>query len=153
MPEKLPDFPKPTTYESLPVKIQAVQWDGSAEHAGQILNWILEGGGSASYTCDANTARACSGSEANHHLAIRTIEGVMGAGAGWWIIQGTEGEFYPCKDSVFRRKYRQLRIEGALAGLKAQFPATVIMTQGGPPPAPTPAQVARLVGRNGLRRG
>lgn len=38
-------------------------------------------------------------------IEIPTLEGTMRAGLGDWIIKGTEGEFYPCKDSVFRRKY------------------------------------------------
>lgn len=37
---------------------------------------------------------------------IDTLEGRMSAGIGDWIIRGTEGELYPCKDVVFSRKYR-----------------------------------------------
>jgi len=36
---------------------------------------------------------------------IRTLEGIMKAKPGDWIIRGTEGELYPCKPSVFERKY------------------------------------------------
>ena len=32
-------------------------------------------------------------------------EGMLEASKGEWIIRGTEGELYPCKDSVFRAKY------------------------------------------------
>ena len=38
-------------------------------------------------------------------LKIPTLEGQMRAGPGDWVIRGTENEFYPCKDSVFQRKY------------------------------------------------
>lgn len=38
-------------------------------------------------------------------LRIPTPEGVMTANKGDWIIRGTIGEFYPCKDEVFQRKY------------------------------------------------
>jgi hypothetical protein len=38
-------------------------------------------------------------------MAIGTLEGRMIAGVGDWIIRGTEGELYPCKPSVFARKY------------------------------------------------
>ncbi len=41
-------------------------------------------------------------------LDIKTLEGVMHASPGDWIITGTEGEQYPCKPSVFARKYRQV---------------------------------------------
>jgi hypothetical protein len=43
--------------------------------------------------------------DAQDLLAIGTLEGNMIAGPGDWIICGTEGELYPCKPSVFARKY------------------------------------------------
>lgn len=42
---------------------------------------------------------------ANGMADIRTLEGIMHAKPGDWIIRGTEGELYPCKPSVFERKY------------------------------------------------
>lgn len=36
---------------------------------------------------------------------IATLEGRMRADKGDWIIKGTEGEIYPCKDVVFKKKY------------------------------------------------
>lgn len=39
------------------------------------------------------------------HYVINTLEGKMRASSGDWIIRGTEGELYPCKPSVFERKY------------------------------------------------
>jgi hypothetical protein len=42
---------------------------------------------------------------ASHGWLIKTLEGEMRAGPGDWIIRGTEGELYPCKPSVFERKY------------------------------------------------
>jgi hypothetical protein len=36
---------------------------------------------------------------------INTLEGNLRVSIGDWIIKGTEGEFYTCKDSVFQRKY------------------------------------------------
>ena len=41
----------------------------------------------------------------NEEQIIDTLEGNMVARVGDWIITGTEGEKYPCKDSVFRAKY------------------------------------------------
>lgn len=40
-----------------------------------------------------------------NQLHVATLEGVMIASPGDWIIRGTEGELYPCKPSVFERKY------------------------------------------------
>lgn len=38
-------------------------------------------------------------------LDIQTLEGVMTASLGDWIIQGVTGEFYPCKPDVFEQTY------------------------------------------------
>lgn len=104
MPETILDFPEPTTYVTVPTEIQALQWDGTAEGATPIIDWVLRNGGTANYLCD--DAGKCSGVEDGHHIAIATPEGSMPARKGWWIVRGTEGEFYPCKDTVFQRKYR-----------------------------------------------
>jgi hypothetical protein len=39
------------------------------------------------------------------HLAVHTLEGVMRANPGDWIVQGIEREIYPCKDSIFAATY------------------------------------------------
>ena len=39
------------------------------------------------------------------YAEITTLEGVMRADVGDWIIKGVEGEVYPCKDSVFLKTY------------------------------------------------
>jgi hypothetical protein len=41
-------------------------------------------------------------------VTVRTLEGHMYGGVGDWIIRGTEGELYPCKDVVFQKKYEPL---------------------------------------------
>lgn len=38
-------------------------------------------------------------------IEIETLEGVMQALYGDWIIKGVNGEFYPCKDDVFQKTY------------------------------------------------
>lgn len=38
-------------------------------------------------------------------LAIDTLEGVMLADFGDWIIKGVQGEFYPCKPDIFAATY------------------------------------------------
>lgn len=150
MSDSLPVFPVPTTYESLPVQIQAVQWDGTAEHAVGIVDWIHQHGRNASYSCDPVT-KPCSGTDKNHVLIIRTLEGNMAAEPGAWIIKGTEDEFYPCKDSVFQRKYRLVRGHRAP---EINVTVPVITIQGGTPPPVSPAMVAQQIMRmRGLRRG
>lgn len=41
----------------------------------------------------------------NGRVAIETLEGVMLATPGDWIIKGVKGEFYPCKDQIFKMTY------------------------------------------------
>ena len=38
-------------------------------------------------------------------VAIETLEGEMVACVGDFIIKGVEGEFYPCKPSIFEASY------------------------------------------------
>lgn len=38
-------------------------------------------------------------------IAIETLEGVMVASPGDWIIRGVQGEFYPCKPAIFAATY------------------------------------------------
>ena len=36
---------------------------------------------------------------------IKTLEGVMHASPGDWIIRGVNGELYPCKPDIFAKTY------------------------------------------------
>lgn len=38
-------------------------------------------------------------------LEIGTLEGMMIASAGDYVIRGVAGEFYPCKPEIFERTY------------------------------------------------
>ena len=42
-------------------------------------------------------------------ITIYTLEGKMTARYGDWIIKGIEGEFYPCKPSVFAATYEEVK--------------------------------------------
>lgn len=41
-------------------------------------------------------------------VQIPTLEGVMRADYGDWIIKGIAGEFYPCKPDIFERTYEKV---------------------------------------------
>lgn len=41
-------------------------------------------------------------------LKIHTLEGVMSAVEGDYIIKGVDGEFYPCKPKIFHKTYEQI---------------------------------------------
>lgn len=38
-------------------------------------------------------------------LEIETLEGIMTASQGDYIIKGVNGEFYPCKSNIFEKTY------------------------------------------------
>ena len=41
-------------------------------------------------------------------IEIDTLEGVMTASKGDWIIKGIHGEFYPCKPDIFEKTYEEV---------------------------------------------
>lgn len=97
----------PAKFDSLPVTIEAFCWVGGAAAATPVIDWVLENGGTATWMEEHKIGRrGTPGHEViPEALTIRTLEGDMRAAPGDWIIRGTEGEFYPCKPSVFNRKY------------------------------------------------
>ena len=44
-------------------------------------------------------------------LDIETLEGVMHAEPGDWIITGIKGERYPCKPDIFAATYELLEVD------------------------------------------
>ena len=44
----------------------------------------------------------------NPVLKIETLEGLMIATEGDYIIKGVQGEFYPCKPDIFTQTYEEL---------------------------------------------
>lgn len=40
---------------------------------------------------------------------IQTLEGVMVANIGDYIIRGVNGELYPCKEDIFRKTYEEVK--------------------------------------------
>lgn len=49
--------------------------------------------------------RVVVGPHLDGHLKIPTLEGVMRAEIGDWIIRGVKGELYPCKPDIFAATY------------------------------------------------
>ena len=48
------------------------------------------------------------GEDARPGILITTLEGIMKAHVGDWIIKGVKGEFYPCKPDIFEATYEQV---------------------------------------------
>ena len=43
------------------------------------------------------------------YIEIETLEGIMKANFGDYIIKGIKGEFYPCKPDIFQATYEEVR--------------------------------------------
>jgi hypothetical protein len=88
-------------FRSKVVEIQAVQWSGD-EAA------MFAFAGDKACPSDWINPSNSTDRKVNEILNIRTLEGVMTANRGDWIIKGLEGEFYPCKPSIFQAKYEPI---------------------------------------------
>lgn len=76
-------------YRKKPVEIEAVEWQDCM--TAEIRAWLGATGWSHDFRSGA--------------LSLRTLEGVMCADVGDWIIRGVAGEFYPCKPDIFAATY------------------------------------------------
>ena len=98
----------PQRFTKRPVTIEAIQWDGTKESASHILDWMfswaIDRGASANYMDSQRTG-------GEPLIAIETLEGTMLASSGDWIIRGVQGEFYPCRDDIFRQTYEAVEDE------------------------------------------
>jgi len=85
-------------YRKKPITIQAVKWDGSNASTSEIQEFI-----------DAESIKVIVAmAPCNDMIVIPTLEGPMMANVGDYIIRGVEGEFYPCKPSIFEKAYECL---------------------------------------------
>jgi hypothetical protein len=76
-----------------PVVVEAMKFTGPGSEDA-ILAWI--DGPLASYNVLAGP---------DAPIKISTLEGVMDANPGDWVIKGVQGEFYPCKPDIFDLSY------------------------------------------------
>jgi hypothetical protein len=81
---------EPRKYRKKPVEVEAIRFDGTNQAA--IAAWM----GIVNYDPNARL------------IHIATLEGVMAAQPGDWIIRGVEGEFYPCKPAIFQATYEEV---------------------------------------------
>ncbi|WP_342480024.1 hypothetical protein NST07_20455 [Paenibacillus sp. FSL L8-0340] len=47
--------------------------------------------------------------QTDKEMKIETLEGVMTASPGDWIITGVNGEKYPCKPDIFKKTYSPVK--------------------------------------------
>lgn len=90
-------------FRKLPVEIEAVQFTGTGDSCTEVTAFL---GGSHSGKQRWNSTTNTGG-------VILTLEGEMTFVPGDWIIRGVEGEFYPCRDDIFRQTYEAVLPEPA----------------------------------------
>jgi hypothetical protein len=79
-------------YRKKPIVIEAIQWTG--DNIKEIFEW------------SEGCIRSCKPHKPFYDwICTETLEGYMEAGVDDWCIKGVEGEFYFCKDSVFKKTY------------------------------------------------
>lgn len=92
-------------YRKKPVVIEAVLWGGNhnlseiEQFVGQKLKTELE----------SETAYVAGMGAPIFSVFIPTLEGVMKANKGDYIIKGVNGEFYPCKPDIFAKTYDEVK--------------------------------------------
>ncbi len=75
-------------YRKKPVVISAMQWLGDYDEISSLQSKIIPMG---------------------TKIKIHTLEGIMTADIGDWIIIGVERELYPCKDNIFKKTYEEVQ--------------------------------------------
>lgn len=102
----------PRRYQKRPIQIQALQFTDNVS-ADAIAKW----GGSPPISLGIDPADGtCYGIE------IETPEGTMIASLGNWVIQGIQGEFYPCRADIFEATYEPVYDPEADPNQLALFP-------------------------------
>lgn len=84
-------------YRKKPVIIEAIQFEDTSDRIIEIHEFM---GG--------DTIRVNYEDKDNPYLKIETLEGIMKASVGDYIIKGVNGEFYPCKPDIFEKTYERV---------------------------------------------
>lgn len=94
-------------FRKRPVTIEAVQirwstWDDVCLFLGDVVSEVFP-----AIPIHANEASDTCGEEGPMFISLRipTLEGVMIARHGDWIIRGVQGELYPCRPDIFAATY------------------------------------------------
>jgi len=79
-------------FRKKPIIVKAIRWDGNN------LDEIKK-------LCKSHCHLSV---ESSNALVIKTLEGDMKCEKGNYVIQGVNGEFYPCKIDIFNRTYEEI---------------------------------------------
>lgn len=95
-------------FRKKPVVIEAFQYDGDLKNkdgAFYVPDWAIQA------LKDRTIYYECSEYNAPFELFIGTLEGDLHVSVGDFIIQGVQGELYPCKPDIFEKTYEEIAIE------------------------------------------
>ena len=79
-------------YKKKPVIIEAFKWTGGPDQE-EAPEWFIE------------WIKAGQVAFGRDKMFIATLEGVMNASVGDFIVKGVKGEIYPCKPDIFEATY------------------------------------------------
>jgi len=82
-------------YRKKPIEIEAFQWTGGHDQT-EDPQWCVDA------IINDEVEIVCGD---DLHLEIKTLEGIMRAEPGDYIIKGVKGEIYPCKPDIFEMTY------------------------------------------------
>lgn len=89
-------------YRKKPVEVEAMRFEKGARPGvgSEIAAWC---GGR--FNTDVKPSDH---TDVRYSISIPTLEGVMTAEEGDYIIRGVQGEFYPCKSDIFEATYERV---------------------------------------------
>ena len=91
----------PQLFRKKPVVIEAMRFvPDSAESGRELAKWC---GGR--FNTDVKPSDH---TDVRYSISIPTLEGVMTADEGDWVIRGVQGEFYPIKHDIFTETYEEV---------------------------------------------
>ena len=90
-------------YRKKPVEIEAFRFDGDLVNSGDcyyVPEWGSKAFEEGILFFDSLEGPHC-------ELFVKTLEGIIHASVGDYIIRGVKGEIYPCKPDIFEMTYEK----------------------------------------------
>lgn len=92
-------------YRKKPAVVEALQWTG--KNSRPMFDFLTDTVDKPILLSGASFFISHEGETGSCVLNINTLEGIMRAAPGDYIIKGVKGEFYPCKPDIFEATYEE----------------------------------------------
>lgn len=93
---------EPKTYRKKPAEIQAMHFP---KHSAPGVGYDIAAWCGGRFNTDVKPSDH---TDVRYTISIPTLEGIMTAEEGDFIIRGVAGEFYPVKDAIFQETYEEV---------------------------------------------